>query len=50
MKNKLQKFFKPIDHVLKQLQSKRFHVKRQDNKKRYDRNRAKELTHKEEGD
>lgn len=48
MKTKLQKFFKPIDHVLKQLQSKRFHVKRQDNKKRYDRNRAKEQAQWEE--
>jgi len=50
MRTKLQKFFKPIDYVFKQLQSKRFHVKRQENKKRYDRNRAKELAHREEGE
>jgi len=28
---------KPLDHVAKQLQSKRFHVKKQENKKVYDR-------------
>lgn len=32
---------KPIDYVVKQLQSKRYHVKKQDNKKAYDRERAK---------
>ena len=32
---------KPVDFVVKQLQSKRFHVKRQDNKKAYNRERAK---------
>ncbi len=31
---------KPIDYVLKQLQSKRYHVKKQDNKKAYDRERS----------
>jgi hypothetical protein len=34
---------KPIDHVVKQLQSKRFHLKRQDNKKKYNRDRSKQL-------
>jgi hypothetical protein len=32
---------KPIDYAVKQLQSKRYHVKKQDNKKAYDRERAK---------
>ncbi|MBT5471817.1 MAG: hypothetical protein HOK41_14540 [Nitrospina sp.] len=32
---------KPIDTVVKQLQSKRYHVKTQDNKKAYSRGRAK---------
>jgi len=32
---------KPINFVAKQLQSKRYHVKRQDNKKAYNRERAK---------
>jgi len=32
---------KPVDFVVKQLQSKRYHVKKQDNKKAYDRERAK---------
>ncbi len=32
---------KPIDFVVKQLQSKRYHVKKQDNKKAYDRERSK---------
>ena len=32
---------KPIDFVVKQLQSKRYHVKKQDNKKAYNRERAK---------
>jgi hypothetical protein len=32
---------KPVDFVVKQLQSKRYHVKKQDNKKAYDRARAK---------
>ncbi len=32
---------KPIDTVVKQLQSKRYHVKTQDNKKAYQRGRAK---------
>ena len=32
---------KPVDTVVKQLQSKRYHVKTQDNKKAYDRGRAK---------
>jgi hypothetical protein len=31
---------KPIDYVLNQLQSKRYHVKKQDNKKAYDRERS----------
>ena len=32
---------KPINFVAKQLQSKRYHVKKQDNKKAYNRERAK---------
>jgi hypothetical protein len=32
---------KPIDTVVKQLQSKRYHVKTQDNKKAYNRGRSK---------
>ncbi|PIQ99333.1 MAG: hypothetical protein COV66_12195 [Nitrospinae bacterium CG11_big_fil_rev_8_21_14_0_20_45_15] len=28
---------KPLDYVVKQLQSKRFHVKKQENRKAYDR-------------
>jgi len=32
---------KPIDTVVKQLQSKRYHVKTQDNKKAYNRGNAK---------
>ena len=32
---------KQVDFVVKQLQSKRYHVKKQDNKKTYDRERAK---------
>lgn len=32
---------KPIDFVVKQLQSKRYHVKKQDNKKAYNRENAK---------
>lgn len=32
---------KPIDFVVKQLQSKRYYVKKQDNKKAYNRERAK---------
>ena len=32
---------KPIDFVVKQLQSKRYHVKTQDNKKAYNRENAK---------
>ncbi len=32
---------KPIDTVVKQLQSKRYHVKMQDNKKAYNRGNAK---------
>ncbi len=30
---------KPLDHVAKQLQSKRYHIKKQENKKAYDRAR-----------
>jgi hypothetical protein len=32
---------KPVDTVVKQLQSKRYHVKMQDNKKAYNRGRSK---------
>jgi len=32
---------KPVDFVVKQLQSKRYHVKKQDNKKAYNRENAK---------
>ena len=32
---------KPVDFVVKQLQSKRYHVKKQDNKKAYNRESAK---------
>jgi len=32
---------KPVDTVVKQLQSKRYHVKMQDNKKAYNRGNAK---------
>ena len=32
---------KPVDTVVKQLQSKRYHVKIQDNKKAYNRGRSK---------
>lgn len=32
---------KPVDFVVKQLQSKRYHVKKQDNKKAYNRERSK---------
>jgi len=32
---------KPIDTVVKQLQSKRYHVKMQDNKKAYNRGKSK---------